>query len=81
MSDCPYYRVHRLRLESREKRSDQQMANVNTISIPWCAHPYSPAPKAQATGAVGGRHLLRCGGLLAKCQVAPDKRGDIERLR
>jgi hypothetical protein len=46
---------------------------------PWCAHPHSPVPKAQAT-AIGGAHLLHCEGLLAKCQVAPDERGDIRAL-
>jgi hypothetical protein len=79
MSDCPYYHVDTLRFRSREIRSDQQVANVKTISIPWCAHPYSPVSKPQAT-AVGGPHLLRCGGMLAKYQVTLDKRGDIEPL-
>jgi hypothetical protein len=79
MSDCPYYHVHKMTLRSREIRPDQQVANVKTIQIPWCAHPHSPVPKAQAT-AIGGAHLLHCEGLLAKCQVAPDERGDIRAL-
>jgi hypothetical protein len=80
MRDCPYYREHKLTLPSRSIRPDQQVADVKFISIPWCAHPHSPAPKVQATGTAGGAHLLRCEGLLAKCQVAADKRGDIEPL-
>jgi hypothetical protein len=78
MSDCPYYRVHRLTLRSREIRPDQQVANVNIVPIPWCAHPHSPVPKARAAGGIGVANLLRCEGLLAKCQVPLDKRGDIE---
>jgi hypothetical protein len=79
MIDCPYYRVHKLTLHSNERRPDQQVADVKSIPIPWCAHPHSPVSKAQAT-TIGGAHLLHCEGLLAKCQVPPDKRGDIEPL-
>jgi hypothetical protein len=80
MSDCPYYRVHKMTLRSREIRSDQQVSDVKSIPIPWCAHPHSPVPKSQATATIGGASLLRCDGLLAKCQVAPDKRGNIKAL-
>ncbi len=76
MSDCPYFHL-KLTLRSREIRPDQPLVNVKTILIPWCAHPHSPVPKSQATGTVGGANLLRCEGLLTKCQVAPDKPGTL----
>jgi hypothetical protein len=80
MIDCPYYRVDTLRFRSREIRSDQQVANVKPSRSPWRAHPHSPVTKVLATETVGGPHALRCDGLLAKCQVELDKRGDIEPL-
>lgn len=72
MSTCPFYKRRTEHLRSNEMRPDQQVA-ITTVPIPWCAHPHSPVPE-RATHVIGGAHLLRCGGDLAKCQVPPEWR-------
>jgi hypothetical protein len=67
---CRYFHKDSRTIQSNEKRSDQQVANVSVLRTFWCTHKHSPVPAAWVAG---GAHLLKCGGDLDKCQVPPGK--------
>jgi len=58
-------------------RADRHQIPGETITRTWCEHRHSPMTKDVATGTVGGRSRLTCGGNWDHCQVPEDKRDDM----
>jgi hypothetical protein len=74
MPQCPYFKVERTILRSREIPP----APPQTIHMPWCAHPkHSPVSKSTATRTIGGANHLKCEGDLKKCPLTPAQLVDI----
>lgn len=59
---CEFFKASGRRYSKPEGRSAREGGE------PWCAHPNSPAPQ----GARGRCERLRCGGALARCELAED---------
>lgn len=75
--ECPFYRVERKTLESKEIRADRQR-DVQILKMPWCAHPnHSPVDRFAATKTIGGGSRLKCDGDRAKCPLTSDEFNDI----
>lgn len=76
MPQCPYFKVERTILRSRETRPDRMEPPPQTIHMPWCAHKHSPVSRVAARG-LGGANLLKCEGDLKKCPLTPAQLVDI----
>lgn len=64
--DCPYYELERKTLERRPIGARQ--VKLQTIEIPWCAHPkHSPVGHFEAVNLGGDK--LKCGGDRGCCML------------
>lgn len=75
--ECPFYRVDRKELRSREIRADR-MQDVQIVRIPWCGHPKHTPVTRQDTRVLGGARLLQCGGDLGRCPLTDEQFEDME---
>lgn len=66
---CPMYVVDQKTLRSREMSATRQRQPDQTLPLPWCKHPQSPATQRLVHSLMGGALLLQCGGAVSKCQV------------
>ena len=71
---CPFFKTDAVTRESREIGSSRHAQQIETC---WCEHPHSPVSKGEAWSLGGGNRLKCKGEFPDKCQVPPDKQGDI----
>ena len=66
MAKCAFYQVHLHPAVPKPEAAPNPAA--------WCSHSQSPVSIVLATQTVGEAQKLKCGGDLAKCQIAPEFR-------
>lgn len=77
MNICPFFHEETQVLQSKEIRSDRQVADVSVIRFPWCSHRHSPVSSKVASATLGGANALTCGGSLENCPIPKEQLVDI----